>query len=503
MPPLLEMRGIGKSFGGVPVLADVSLTLAKGEVLALLGANGAGKSTLVKILSGSYQRDAGTVALDGQPVVFASASDAIRQGVRLLPQEVSVLPHLTVAENICMGDLPVRRVLGMQVVQKRRMREQARALLGQLGLDVDPGREVGRLAVPERRIVEIARALAGNARVLIMDEPTAALTEHEAARLYETIERLRTQQVGIIYISHYLDEVFQVCDRIDVLRDGRNAGGFDTRTASREDVLLAMLGARMEGMYPPPGNTPGRVVCEAQGFTVGRAVQDANFQIRAGEIVGVFGLLGSGIEVIGRALYGALGRVTEGRIAIDGAAYTPASPMAGKAAGIGFVAAERKVEGIVPDLTVRENISLPFLDRYRSGIALSRSRESTDVRHWIEALGIRTKGQEQHIRFLSGGNQQKVCLSRWLVDGMKLLVLEEPTRGVDMGARREIYAELRRLTQQGLALLVISGDAEEIAGLCDRSIVLERGRCVARFEHGATAADLLAATEQPLESASA
>ena len=501
MSALLEMRGIGKSFGGVPVLADVALTLAAGEVLALLGANGAGKSTLVKILSGNYQRDAGMVTLDGAAVTFASSADAIRQGVRLLPQEVSVLPHLTVAENIFMGDLPMRRVLGVQIVRKRQMRDDARRLLAQLGLDVDPDTLVGRLAIPERRIVEIARALAGNARVLIMDEPTAALTEHEATRLYDVIARLRTQKVGIIYISHYLDEVFQVCDRIDVLRDGRNAGTFDTRTAAREDVLLAMLGTRMQGMYPPPGSAPGRVVCAMRGFGVGAAVRDVDSDIHAGEIVGVFGLLGSGIEVIGRALYGALGRVTEGSVAIDGAAYSPVSPVAGKRAGIGFVAAERKQEGIVPELTVRENLTLPFLDRYRAGPALSRARETADARRWIEALGIRTKGTEQHMRFLSGGNQQKVCLARWLVPGMKLLVLEEPTRGVDMGARKEIYAELRELTRQGLGLLVISSDAEEITGLCDRMLVLERGRCVARFDHGASAADLLDATAPPVEAA--
>ena len=489
------MRGIGKSFGGVPVLKDVSLTLGAGEVLALLGANGAGKSTLVKILSGSYQRDAGTVTLAGQDVTFASAAEAIRQGVRLLPQEVSVLPHMTVAENICMGDLPVRRVLGIDIVQRRRMRAAARRLLDQLGLDVDPDITVGRLAIPERRIVEIARAMAGQARVLIMDEPTAALTEHEAARLYDVIGRLRSQQIGIVYISHYLDEVFQVCDRIDVLRDGREAGRFDTRTASREDVLLAMLGTRVEGMYPPPGDAPGGIVCEAMSFSVGRAVRQVDLQLRAGEILGVFGLLGSGIEVIGRALYGALGPVTKGRVTVAGQAYVPSSPVAAKARGIGFVAAERKLEGIVPEMTVRENITLPFLERYRAGLSLSRPRETADVARWIDLLGIRTKGSEQQVRFLSGGNQQKVCLSRWLAPGMKLLILEEPTRGVDVGARKEIYAELRRLTRQGLALLVISSDAEEIAGLSDRSMVLERGRCVATFAPGVTAAALLDATD--------
>ncbi len=503
MAPLLDMRGIAKSFGGVAVLADVSLTLAAGEVLALLGANGAGKSALVKILSGAYQRDAGSVTLDGKPVAFAATAEAIAAGVRLLPQEVSVLPHLSIAENIFMGDLPVRRRFGLQLVQRRRMRQEAARLLHDLGLDLDPDRSVGSLAVPERRIVEIARALAGRARVLIMDEPTAALTEQETRRLFDTIARLRAQQVGIVYISHYLDEVFAVCDRITVLRDGRNAGLFDTRTASREAVLLAMLGTRVEGMYPPPGAQPGRTICHVENLTAAPALHGVSFDVRAGEIVGAFGLLGSGIEVLGRALYGALPRPPGGRIAIDGVAYVARSPIVAKAAGIGFVAAERKIEGIIPDLSVRENMTLAFLDRYRTGIALSRRKEGSDVRHWTQVLGIRGRGGEQHIRFLSGGNQQKVCLARWLVQGMKLLVLEEPTRGVDIGARKEIYAELRRLTAQGLALLVISADAEEAAGLCDRVLVLERGRCVARFAHGTTAAELLGATNLPSETEAA
>jgi ribose transport system ATP-binding protein len=494
MPALLEMSGIGKSFGGVPVLVDVGLSVAAGEVVALLGANGAGKSTLVKILSGAYQRDVGTVRLDGQPVVFADSAGAIAHGVRLLPQEVSVLPHLSVAENIFAGDLPVRRRLGIPVVDKRRMRAETRTLLGQLGLDLDPDRLVGTLAVTERRIVEIARAIAGRARLLIMDEPTAALTEHEARRLFEVIGRLRAQSVGIVYISHYLDEVFAISDAIVVLRDGRNAGRFVTSDASREAILLAMLGSRVEGLYPPAASVHGPVVCDIESLSVTTALRDIRLDIRAGEVMGVFGLLGSGIEVIGRALYGALGRPAASRISLDGKPYTPTDPIAAKAAGIGFVAAERKQEGIIPDLSVRENTTLPFLDRYRAGPGLSRARERTDVRGWIAQLGIRTTGTEQALRFLSGGNQQKVCLARWMAEGMKLLVLEEPTRGVDVGARREIYAALRRLTQQGLALLVISSDAEEIAGLSDRMIVLERGRVVGRFDHGASAANLLEAT---------
>ncbi len=491
-PALLEMGGIGKSFGGVPVLSAVSLTLRAGEVVALLGANGAGKSTLMKILCGAYPRDAGTITLGSEAVRFDRPEDAIAHGVRLLPQEVSVMPNLTVAENIFMGDLPMRRgPLGIPVVDRRRMAAEAGALLAQLGLSLPPDLLVSALSIPERRVVEIARALAGQARVLVMDEPTAALTEPEARLLFDVIAKLRAQNVGVIYISHYLDEVFEISDAIVVLRDGRNAGRFVTSEASREEVLFAMLGQQMEGLYPPVGGEAGAVVLDVRGMSLGGRLDGVTFDVRAGEVLGIFGLIGSGIEVVGRALYGALGPLDGGDVDLDGKSYSPSTPEAAKAAGIGLVAAERKHEGIVPDLSVRENMTLPFLDRFQSRARMDVPGERAHAQRWIEQLGIRAKGPEQAIRFLSGGNQQKVCLARWLVDGIRLLVLEEPTRGVDVGARREIYATLRRLSERGLATIVVSSDSEEVAGLCDRVLVLDRGRVVSRFGAGVTAAALI------------
>ena len=491
MRRLLEMTGIAKSFGGVPVLTDVSLTLEAGEVLALLGANGAGKSTLVRILSGALQRDGGSIFLDGEPVAFDRPEDAIRAGLRLLPQEISVLPALSVAENIFMGDLPMARGRLLPRVDRTRMRAEARRLLTELGLEVDPDRLVGSLSAPERRIVEIARALAGHARVLVLDEPTAALTESEIRRLFRVIATLRAQSVGIIYISHYLDEVFAVSDSIAVLRDGRNAGRFATREASHEAVVLAMLGVRMEGLYPPVIGSSGEEICSVERLGLRGGQGELSFRIRAGEMLGMFGLIGSGIEMVGRALYGALGPIPGASMRLKGAPYRPIDPRTAQARGIGFVAAERKEEGIIPDLSLRENITLPFLSRYRDGLALSRERQRADVKHWIERLDIRTRSGEQPIRLLSGGNQQKACLARWLIGGMHLLILEEPTRGVDVGARREIYAALRTLVARGLGVLVISADAEEIAGLVDRVLVLARGRLAGEFAHGVTAAQLL------------
>jgi ribose transport system ATP-binding protein len=495
--PRLDMRGIGKSFGGVAVLTGVDLIVAPGEVMALLGSNGAGKSTLVKILTGVYGRDAGTIKVDGEEVVFADPRAAVAAGVRLLPQEISVMPDMTVAENISLADLPLKNGPGFRVVDDETMRRRARELLNQLGFaTIDPDTPVKRLSVAEQRIIEIARALAGRARILVMDEPTAALTEQEAKLIFRIIRRLKEQSVAVIYISHYLNEVFEISDRIAVLRDGQNAGIFQTANASRREVLAAMLGGVAGDLYDirSDGSGGGAAILTVEDFSIAGRLETVSFDVARGEIFGIFGLIGSGIETLGRALYGALGPVAEGAVRINGAPYRPRSPAFGKDAGIGFVAADRKKEGIIGDLTVRENMVAPFIGRYTHGLFVSKAEETTQAKRWIEILGVRTRGPEQRMRTLSGGNQQKVCVSRWLVDGVSLLILEEPTRGVDVGARREIYLELRRLADQGLAVLVLSSDVEEIAGISDRSIVLDRGRVVGRFEKGAEPHTLMAAT---------
>ncbi len=491
MPARLQMSGIGKSFGGVAVLSSVDLTVEPGEVVALLGANGAGKSTLMKILAGLYPRDVGEVRIDGAARALASPAASVAAGVRMLPQEISVMPDMTVAENIFLGDLPITRA----GVHDARMRRESRELLGRLGFAaIDPSTKVGRLPVAEQRIVEIARALAGRAKLLVMDEPTAALTEQEARLIFRIIRGLQAEGVSVIYISHYLAEVFEISDRIVVLRDGRNAGTFPTAGASRAEILSAMLGTTLGDMYAGVPTVPGDKVLQVEKLSLPGRLADIDLSLRAGEVLGVFGLIGSGIEVLGRALYGALGAV-DGRIRLRGQDYRPRSAEAGKRAGIGFVAAERKKEGVIAELSLRENIALPFQDRFERGPFVSRAAETSHAGKWIRELGIRARGPEQKLRTLSGGNQQKVCLARWLVDGVKLLILEEPTRGVDVGARKEIYARLRDLAAKGFAILVLSSDVEEIAGLSDRSIVLDRGRVVGRFDVNTPPATLMAATE--------
>lgn len=488
----LEMKGMWKSFGGVPVLREVDLRLGVGEVLALLGQNGAGKSTLVKILSGEYTKDAGRVHLDDEEVEFLTPLDAVAQGVRLLPQELSVIPDMSVMENVFIGDLPLKRnTLGARVVDRKTARDAAGESLSQLGVETDVDAPIKSLAPPEQRIVEIARALAGQARVLIMDEPTAALTEQEVKRLFETIERLKGQGVSVIYISHRLEEVFEISDRILVLRDGVNAGEFETAKASREEVLVSMIGDSVEDLYPEQTGETGEIVLEVSGLTVEGRLRDISFDIKRGEIVGAFGLIGSGLEQLGKTLFGAAKGITGGEVLLAAEPFDPRSPIEAKKAGVGYVAAERKQEGILPDMSVRENMTLAFLDRYAGRFSVSTSSEDDYVEHWMDQLSIKARDTEQRIRFLSGGNQQKVCIARWLVDGMKLLIMEEPTRGVDIGARKEIYTALKELATSGLGILLISSDAEEVAGVCDRMIVLNRGRMAGGYARGVTEKELV------------
>ena len=493
MDTLLSATGVWKRFGGVAALRGVDFSAQSGEIVGLLGANGAGKSTLVKIISGALTADAGDISIGGRRTKWSSPREAIAAGVRMLPQEISVFSDLSVAENIFIGNFPRRSFGGLPLADRRKAERCCREALDELGMDVSPNAPMRRLRASEQRLVEIARAVAGEARVLILDEPTASLTTDESERLFAILRRLRERGAGIVYISHYLDEVFRICQRVLVLRDGENAGEFATATASQDNVLTAMVGAKNVGtLYPPRARRPGENALKVCGLSAKGEVADAEFSVRAGEIFGVFGLLGSGIAAIGRAVFGAMGPSAH-EFKMPGFSRPPRTPQEGLKAGVGFVAAERKREGILPDLSLRENITLPFLRKYTSGMAVSKRREREQTLDVMTELGIRAQGTEQAAKNLSGGNQQKMCIARWLSGDIRLLVLEEPTRGVDVGARGEIYAKLRQLTDNGMAVLLVSSDAEEVAGLADRSIALVRGRVAARFESPVETATLMRA----------
>lgn len=489
---LLSMANITKAFGPNVVLDHVNLDVDKAEIVALLGANGAGKSTLMKIMTGIYSKDAGQIAIDGEVAVINDPTNAMGYGIRLVPQELQVLPDLSVAENIFLGALPVRGKGPFALVRRADLHRRAAEILADLGIgDMDVTAPLSRFSVSEQRLVEIARALAGDARLLVMDEPTASLSAPECARLFEIMRRLKARGVAIIFISHFLDQVFEICDRIEVLRDGRNAGSFDAASTSHHDVLTAMLGRELSDLFPPHAANPGAVVFRATHLAAPPRTTDVGFAVRKAEIHGIFGLIGSGIEDLGKMLFG-VAPVSAGALHLFDAPFAPRSVPQAIAAGVGFVSGERKSEGIVPDLSVRDNVTLPFLGRHAKGSVMSVPSQTEFAARWIAALGVRTSGTEQKIGGLSGGNQQKICIGRWLVDDIRLLILEEPTRGVDLGARKDIYTHLRRLSDAGLSIILISSDAEEIGGLADTSSVLIEGRVAASFDAPTDATTLMA-----------
>jgi ribose transport system ATP-binding protein len=486
--PRLRMQAIRKSFGQARVLDDVAFYAKPGEIVALLGSNGAGKSTLMKILTGVYTRDSGDIEVNGTPVEMASPRDALRLGITFLPQEISVFPELSVAENVCLSGQGGGRVdwAGMAV--------RAGRVLDELGFGhIRPDMRVGDLGVAEQRIVEIARALEGEADILVMDEPTAALSEQESEQIFEILHRLKARGTAVVYISHYLNEVFRIADRIVVLRDGRNAGEFSPTATDVAEVVAAMLGQAAGHLFEdrPPLPPDAAVLFSARGLQLPGRIADVSFDLRKGEILGIFGLIGSGVEVLGRMIFGVEGRLPGGAMTLAGAPYAPASPRAARDAGVGFVTAERKTDGILADLSVAQNLVAPFQGDFGRGAFLAPERERAHAADWIARIGIRTSGPDQPIRLLSGGNQQKVCVARWLNPKVRMLILEEPTRGVDVGARRELYGHLAAFAGEGLAILVLSSDVEEVAGLSDRSLVIDRGRITAEFARGATAADLM------------
>ncbi|MDQ6888002.1 MAG: sugar ABC transporter ATP-binding protein [Gemmatimonadota bacterium] len=492
--PILRMRGIVKRFAGATALEGVDFELQRGEVHALVGENGAGKSTLVKILSGAYHRDSGEVWLDGKPVAFETPAEAQGAGVIAVHQEGHLLRFRTVAENIFLGREPRRRARWGGTIDWSRMRADAAALLRDLGLDIAPDAVLGRLSTAGQQMVSIARGVSLGARVLVLDEPTSSLAEREVAILYELIRRLQSQGTAIIYISHRLDELYAICDRVTVLRDGRLVTTRRLAGLERIDLVCLMLGKSHEALrqgttaFGTAGGVAARratsddraPLLRAEGLERGRTLRDATLQIGRAEIVGLAGLLGSGRTETAWALFGAA-PARRGTMVLEGHPFRPRSPEEGIRAGLGLVAEDRKAEGIIPDMSVRENltlVALPTLTRF--GI-VSRARQREVVDRFVRRLGIRATSAEQKVSELSGGNQQKVLLARWLCTKPKLLILDEPTRGIDIGARGEIQSLVNELAESGLGVLMISSEIEELVEGCSRVVVMRDGRTVAEL----------------------
>jgi len=473
---LLKMVGITKDFPGVRAVDGVSLDLLPGEVHALVGENGAGKSTLMKVLCGIYQPEAGRILLRGQAVSFPNVVESQRAGISMIFQEFNLIPDLSVAENIFLTREPVQGPF--RRVNWGKMRREAGELLARLGVQVSPSELVSRLSTAEKQMVEIAKALSLQASVLVMDEPTAMLTANEIERLFAIIGSLKQEGIGVIYISHRLDEVFRVADRVSVLRDGRNVSTRPVEEAGREQLIFDMVNRPLGEFYPEKRAPRDNVALEARNLSCRGKFSRISFQLRWGEILGLAGLVGAGRTDVARALFG-LNRLDEGEILIEGRRVKMLGPGDAIRAGLGLVTEDRKEEGLFIDMSIARNVSMPRLAELGRFGLVSRPAERQAAQAEVRRLDIRPPDPEAVVESLSGGNQQKVVLGRWLGTKARILLLDEPTRGVDVGAKAEIYRIMNDFVRTGGAILLISSEMEEILGMCDRVLVMRGGGLMA------------------------
>ena len=472
--PLIRARALHKSFPGVKALQDVSFELLPGEVHALMGENGAGKSTLMKILAGVYTKDSGEVALDGRPVEIRGPAHAQALGIGIIHQELHLMPHLTAAQNVYIGREPRQR--GGLFLDEDRLNRDAAALFQRIHLDVPPTVLIGELTVARQQMVEIAKALSHRSRVLIMDEPTAALNDREIDELFGIIRQLRAEGVGIVYISHKMDEIQRIADRITVMRDGCTVGTVPAATPMA-DIIAMMVGRRLEPVRKViPDTSAQPVLLEVRGLRRGRQVRDVSFHVRRGEIVGFAGLMGAGRTEVMRAVFGA-DRPEAGEVRVAGRPVTIRSPADAVAAGIGYLSEDRKQFGLATGMSVEANITLPSLARWlKARFFIDRAGSEAIAREMVDRLRVRTPSIHQLARLLSGGNQQKVVIAKWLVRDCEVLIFDEPTRGIDVGAKAEIYRLLNDLAAQGRAIVVISSELPEVLQLSHRILVMCEGR---------------------------
>lgn len=464
------MAGIEKSFPGVRALDGVSLTLQHAQVLALMGENGAGKSTLIKMLGGAHQPDAGTIEIDGEPVQLASPRDAMEAGIGVIYQEFNLVPYLTAWENIFLG----REQHGLFVARGTE-RLQAQELFERLGVEVPLDVPCGQMSVAEQQLVEIAKALSQKVRILVMDEPSAALTPQEVEKLFDIIRDLKSQGISIIYISHRLDEIFTIADAITVLRDGQYAGSSDVSDIDRRGLIELMVGRSIENEYPRKASVKPIVKLRVTGLNRGNRVRDVSFGLRQGEILGLTGLVGAGRTEVVRLLFGA-DRRDSGTIELDGVRLAIRSPRDAVSAGICLLTEDRKTQGLILGRSVRENFGLPNLVQFATLGMVSVSAEQTAFQQYVDSLRIRIPHPEQLAVNLSGGNQQKVVLAKWLQQNADVLIFDEPTRGIDVGAKQEIYQLMNDLTAAGKSIIMISSELPEVIGMSDRILVMHEGR---------------------------
>ena len=492
-PPLLAMTAISKSFSGVPVLREVSFDLQPGEVHVLAGENGAGKSTLMKIAAGVHTDYEGQIALLGLPTRFASPQDAAARGISVIHQEMSLIDSMSVADNMFLGRELTRNATARQWTDRGAELRKAREFCEQLDLDIDLARPVEDYSLSVKNRIEIAKALAFNARIFIMDEPTSALSGPEVDKLFGLIRQLKTRGCGIIYITHRMEEIYRIADRISVLRDGRHVGTASAGKLSEPELIRWMIGRELSRQFPARRNAIGALRLEVHALSVPKPgaastkggswlVRDVSLSVRAGEIVGLAGLQGSGNTELLRGIFGANGRLQQGKVSIDGERFEIQSPRRSVQQGLAYLTSDRKGTGLILGLDVAQNITLASLKSVSPALWMRYSLEWQIAERHVRALGIRAADVRHEVAMLSGGNQQKVALAKWIETRPRVLLLDEPTRGVDVGSKHEIYELMTQWTKDGIAILMITSEMPELLGLADRVVVMHRGRVTAQLD---------------------
>ncbi|TIN30383.1 MAG: sugar ABC transporter ATP-binding protein [Mesorhizobium sp.] len=474
--PALELRGIDKRFPGVVALDNVDFTLEPGKIHALMGENGAGKSTLIKIMAGVYGKDAGTIRMRGSEIDIKSPRDSLKEGIKVVFQEIALISEFTVAENIFLEGYPTGK---MGSIDWKKIRADSAALFNRIGFNVDPAARTGSLPVSQQQMVEIARALAHEARVVVMDEPTSSLTPNEVSLLFTVIRRLAALGIAVVYVSHKLDEVFEIADTVTVLRDGRHISSKPIGEHTNDTLIQDMIGRRIDNLFPRQrGAARSKIALLVEKLSTARKLNDVSFEARAGEVLGFFGLMGAGRTELAKAIVG-YDPITAGTITVDGSRLAPHDTRTGVKLGIGLLTEDRKSEGLMGELPVYQNASLASLGAFAHLGFVDKAREHGAVQDYVDRFRIKTPSLFQQVKNLSGGNQQKVLIARWLMRGLKVIVVDEPTRGIDVGAKSEIFALIDRLAGEGLAVVMMTSEMPELLGLADRIAVMCEGRLTA------------------------
>jgi ribose transport system ATP-binding protein/inositol transport system ATP-binding protein len=476
---LLSMVDIDKRFPGVQALSKARLDLSAGEVLGLMGENGAGKSTLMNVLGGIYKPDGGRIFIDGEEVAISSVQDAQAHGIAFIHQELALEQHMTVAENIFLGREKKNR---LRMVSQNRMNREAGKYLEIVGLTVRPQEKVMRLSTGQQQMLEIAKAFSLNARILVMDEPTSSLSEKEVRILFETIGALKKRGIGIIYISHKMQEIFELTDRVTVMRDGCYIGTMVTRETDTDHLVRMMVGRELDHYYVRTFNAPGPVMLEAKNVSSSSRVRDCSFKVRSGEILGFYGLVGAGRSELMQTVMG-LDPITGGEVIVDGVRFTKPEPIRIQMKKMALVPESRKTQGLILGNTIKFNVTLAVLPRFIRRLRVNRRKETRLSNEAVRNFSIKSSSVKQRVINLSGGNQQKVVVAKWLLTEPRILIMDEPTRGIDVGAKAEIYSIMNDLVAKGMAIIMVSSELNEIINMCDRLVVMNEGKIVAELSH--------------------